>query len=97
MAVVVAPEKGMTITLWPTAFPKSFPGILEIIESPPMSRVVRSFGCFSGSNSFPVTVLLEAPLFFDFFLQPVTGVASSLVWLSLPLLPDLGLEGCRYC
>ena len=49
MAVVVAPEKGLTITQWPTAFPKSF-------------------GCFSGSNSFPVRVLLEAPLFFDFFL-----------------------------
>ena len=69
MAFVVAPEKGLTITLWPTAFPRSLPGILEIIESP-MSRVVRSFGCFGsvlvGSDSFPSEVLLRPPLFFRF-------------------------------
>ena len=72
MAIVVAPEKGLTITLWPTAFPRSFPGILEIIKSP-MSRVVRSFGCCSGSDSFPVRVLLGPPLSFDFSLLFFAG------------------------
>ena len=89
MAIVVAPEKGFTVTLWPTAFPRSFPCILEIIESP-MSRVVRSFG-FSGSDSFPVRVLLGPPLsfdfvllFFDFKMKPCSllaqGVNSSIFW-----------------
>ena len=102
MAIVVAPEKGLTITLWPTAFPRSFPGILEIIESP-MSRVVRSFGCFTGSNSFPVRVLLEAPLFFDFFLfffdftmKPCSllaqGVDSSILWTMVCSLKVLFVE-----